>query len=167
MLAISLFAVALATPALPAPMSVEVVTDVITDQVRAYATVRNEGDRLVISCDPSRYDGYRITVHSRRWLMRGNLFTGERPLIFRFDQGPPRRGMWDVTDRRATLIGDARKTSFLHQLQTAERVAIRARDIENHRFDMVFALNGVRPALEQAMAACAGSPDEVPVTPDV
>lgn len=167
MLAISLSAVALAVPVLPAPMSVEVVTDVITDQVRAFATLRNEGDRLVISCDPSRYDGFRITVHSRRWLARGNIFTGERPLIFRFDQGPPRRGMWDVSDRHASLMGDARKASFLHQLQTAERLAIRARDIENHRFDMVFTLNGVRPALEQAQAACAGSPAEVPATPDV
>lgn len=167
MLAISLLAAALAAPALPAPMSVEVVTDVITDRVRAYATIRNEGDRLVISCDPSRYDGFRITVHSRRWLARGNLFTGERPLIFRFDQSPPRRGMWDVTDRRATLMGEARKTSFLHQLQTAERLAVRVRDIENHRFDMVFALRGVRPALEQAQAVCSASPPETRPTPDV
>jgi hypothetical protein len=167
MLAISLLAVAAAAPVLPSPMSVEVITDVITDQVRAHATIRNEGDRLVISCDPSRYEGFRITVHSRRWLARGNIFTGERPLIFRFDQGPPRRGMWDVTDRRASLIGDARKSAFLQQLQTAERLAVRARDIENHRFDMVFDLNGVRPALEQARAACAASPDEAPATPDV
>lgn len=167
MLPISLFALALAAADAPAPMAVEVVTDVITDQVRAFATVRADGHRVVVSCDPSRYEGLRISVHSRRWLARGNLFTGERPLIHRFDRGSARRGMWDVESRSATLMGEARKQSFLAQLETASRLAIRARDIENHRFDMVFPLLGVRPALERVRAACATSAPAAPALPSI
>jgi len=144
----------IATDPPPRPAAVEVVRDLITDEVRAYATVRDGGDRLVVSCAPGDYDGARVAFHSRRWLARGNLFTGERPVVYRFDNLPPRRMMWDVNDRRGLLTGNSRVAAFLSGLVGSERLVIRARDIENRRFDMVFRLVDVAPALRHALAAC-------------
>ena len=141
------------------PMEVEVVRDAITDEVRAFATVRDGGNRLVVSCNPARFDGAQVTFHARRWLARGNVFTGERGITFRFDSLPPQRSMWDVEDRQARLSSRRRAESFLGHLMTAERVVIRARDIEDHIFDMAFRLQDVRPAVEQALAACAAAGD--------
>lgn len=141
----------------PRPMSVDVIQDPITDTVRAFAVVREGGDRLVVSCDPDRYDGPRVSFHARRWLARGNLFTGERPVIYRFDEAPPRRTMWDIEDRHGTLTGRSRVIGFLNDLVVAEKLVIRTRDIENHRYDLSFRLVDVRPAVEQALAACAGN----------
>jgi hypothetical protein len=39
-------------------------------------------------------------------------------------------------------------------MMSAERLVIRARDIEDRRVDMTFRLADVRPAIEQALAAC-------------
>lgn len=139
----------------PRPMSVEVIRDAITDAVRAFATVRDGRNRLVVACDPSRYAGTRVSFHADRWLARGNLFTGERPVVYRFDDLPPRRMMWDVNDRRGLLTGRSEVAAFLAALAGADRLVIRTRDIENHRMDLVFRLEGVQPALEQALAACA------------
>ena len=144
----------------PEPMELEVIRDPITDIVRAYATIRENGDRLVVSCDPAKYDGVRVSFHGRHWLSRGNLFTGERPVIYRFDDLPPRRMMWDVNNRRGMLSG-GRVDSFLANLMEAEKLVIRTRDIEQHRYDMTFRLVDVRPAVEQALAACADSPTDV------
>ena len=141
------------------PMEVEVVRDAITDEIRAHATVRDGGHRLVVSCAPADYQGPRVTFHSRRWLARGNLFTGERPIIHRFDELPPVRTMWDVEDRHGRLGGDDRVALFLRDLMASDRLVIRARDIEHHRFDMTFRLVDVRPAVEQALAACAAAAD--------
>ncbi len=150
-------ALAVAEPP-PRPMSVEVIRDPITDQVRAYATVRDHRHRLVVSCDPGRYDGPRVSFHADRWLSRGNLFTGYRPAIYRFDDHPPRRMMWDINNRRGLLTGRSRVAAILDQLVRAEKLVIRTRDIENHRLDLVFRLREVRPAVEQALAACRESP---------
>ncbi len=140
----------------PHPMTVEVVRDPITDAVRAHAIVRDDGNRLMVTCDPAEHDGPRISVHSRRWFGRGHLFSGNRPLIYRFDGQTPRRMMWDISGRRATLSRSSRVTDFLLGLESAERLVIRARDMENRRFDMIFRLKDVGPALGQALAACAG-----------
>ena len=138
----------------PEPMLVEIAVDPITDAVRASAILRDDGHRLVVSCEPARYDGARISFHSRRWLARGNIFTGERPLVHRFDHQAPRRLIWDIDDRRGQLLGQRRAESFLQSLFGAERLVIRAKDIENRRFDMIFRLEQVRPAVEQALQAC-------------
>ena len=75
--------------------------------------------------------------------------------IYRFDSLPPVRWMWDVEHRRGR-IGDGDKVrAFLAGLISAERLVIRVRDIENNRHDMSFRLVDVRPAVEQALAACA------------
>ena len=148
----------------PRPMEVEVIRDAITDQVRAFATVHAGRDRLVVSCNPARYRGARISFHAAHWLARGNLFTGERPVVSRFDDLPPRRMMWDVNNRRGTLTG-ARVYNFLNHLVAADRLVIRTRDIENHRYDLTFRLLGVRPAVDQALAACAASPPSAEPAP--
>ena len=138
----------------PQPMTVEVVRDPITDVVRASAFVRDDGNRLVVACDPGEYDGPRVRVHSRRWFRRGHILTGHRPLIYRFDGGQPQRMMWDISGRRATLARGHRVAAFLRDLQTAQRLVIRGRDIENRRFDIIFRLKDVAPAVGQALAAC-------------
>jgi hypothetical protein len=154
---LQLFLIALALTSIEPPvrpMTVEVIRDPITDHVRAYATVRERRDRLVVHCEPSEYDGPRISFHSERWLLRGNLFTGERPVIYRFDDREPRRTLWDVNNRRGLLTGRRRVETFLANLMTAEKLVIRTRDIEQHQLDMTFRLKDVRPAVEQALAAC-------------
>ena len=156
-----MFLMALALEALqpPArPMEVEVIRDPITDEIRAFATLRDGGERLVVSCEPSKYSGPRVSFHARRWLSRGNVFTGERPVTFRFDDRPARRMMWDINDRRGMLSGSSRIGPFLSALASSDKLVIRTRDIENHRYDLTFRLTGVRPAVDQALAACAESP---------
>ena len=153
-----MFLMALALSAIeppPRPMEVELVHDAINDNLRAYAIQRDHRNRLVVSCEPDRYDGARVTFHSERWLGRGNVFTGERPVIYRFDQGPARRMMWDVNDRRGTLTSHRRVRTFLQSLVTAEKLVIRARDSEDHPFDITFRLMDVRPAVEQVLRTCA------------
>jgi hypothetical protein len=152
-------ALALAATDPPAePMSVEVIRDPITDHVHAYATVRARRDRLVVSCDSDESGLPGLTFHSERWLARGNVFTGYRPVTWRFDTRRPRRQMWRVDNRHADLTGEARIASFLAFLMEADRLVIRTRDIENHRVDVTFRLIDVRPAVEQVMSACSGRP---------
>jgi hypothetical protein len=131
-----------AEPPVP-PMRVEVVRDAITDEVKAFATLNEGGNRLVVSCAPERHDGARVSFHSRHWLARGNMLTGERPVTYRFDSLPPQRSMWDVEDRRGRLSGQRRVASFLSHMMSEDR-----------RVDMTFRLADVRPAIEQALAAC-------------
>ena len=164
-----MFLMALALAAVlppPRPMSVEVVRDPITDNIRAYAILREAGNRLVVSCEPSKYEGPRISFHGRHWLARGNLFTAERPVIYRFDDEAPRRLMWDVRDRRGMLNDNDHVASFLAGLTTARKLVIRTRDIEQHRYDLTFRLTEVRPAVEAALAACAqGTAEASPDAP--
>ena len=141
----------------PHPMEVEVIRDAITDEIRAHATVRDGGNRLVVSCAPADYGGARITFHSRRWLARGNLFTGERRVTYRFDQHPPVRWMWDIEHRSGRIGDDDKVDPFLRDLVNAQRLVIRVRDVENHVYDLTFRLVDVRPALEQALAACSAA----------
>ena len=138
----------------PQPMVVEVVRDAMTDQVRAFATLRQGGDRLVVSCDPARFAGARIEFHSRRWLLPGTFAWFDAPLRYRFDDNPPQQMMWRIRHRHAALYRERRATAFIGELLSARRLAIRTRDIENRRFDTVFTLPETRPAIEQAMAAC-------------
>jgi hypothetical protein len=142
------------------PMEVEIIRDAITDDLRAHAVLRDRGNRLVVSCEPTDYEGPRISFHAQRWLARGNLITGERPVIYRFDDQRPRRMMWDVNDRRGILTSETRADRFIDELMASDELVIRTRDIENHLFDMVFRLVDVRPAIEQALAACAPAAEE-------
>jgi hypothetical protein len=136
------------------PMEVRVVHDAITDQVRAWAIVLDRGNRLVVSCEPARYDGIRVTFHSQRWLAHGNVITGHRPVVYRFDDAPPRRMLWDVNDRRGRLSSDRRVNHFISSLYDADQLVVRTRDIEHRKFDMTFRLIDVRPAMARLLDAC-------------
>lgn len=155
-----------ATDLPPQPMSVEVIRDPITDHVRAYATIRERRDRLVVSCDSAERSQPQVEFHSERWLARGNIFSGHHPVTHRFDGRRPWRQLWDIEDRHGTLNGRRRISAFVANLMASEKLAIRTRDIENNRVDIRFRLVGVRPAIEQAMSACTGrawSADELPI----
>jgi hypothetical protein len=141
-------------PAEPSPMVVEIVRDAMTDDIRAFATLRQGGDRLVISCDPARYRGARVEFHSRRWLQPGTFAWFDAPLRYRFDDNPPQQMMWYIRHRRAALYRERRAAAFIAEMMTSRRLAIRTRDVENHRFDTVFTLPETRPAIEQALSAC-------------
>jgi hypothetical protein len=137
------------------PMDFELVRDAITDHLRAYAIQRDHRNRLVVSCEPENHDGPRVTFHSERWLARGQLLSGNRPVTYRFDQSPPQRVLWDINDRRGILSSQRRVRSFLEYLMVSETLVIRTRDSEDHPFDITFRLVDVRPAVEQVLATCA------------
>ena len=114
----------------PEPMTVAIGRDLVNDRVRATATLRQGGERLVVTCEPGDDDGPRVTFHSRRWLARGHILSGRRRLTYRFDSHSPRRMFWSIDDRRATLTRDARVAAFLRDLRTSQRLVIRASDME-------------------------------------
>jgi len=147
-------ALAAIDPPPPRPMAVEVVRDPITDAVRASASLYDAGQRLTVACDPARYEGVQVSFSTRHWIAGDSFFTGERPLIYRFDSQPPRRFVWIMRDRGARLSGRGRVTYFLSGLIVAERLVFRARDIEDHRLDLSFRVVGAYPAIAELLQAC-------------
>jgi len=150
-------ALAAANPPPPQPMSVEIVRDPITDAVSARADLYDSGRRLTIACDRADYGGIRVTFSTGRWMAGDSFFTGERPLIFRFDAQRPRRWIWIMRDRGARLSGRRRVTFFLSGLISSELLVFRTRDIENHRLDLSFRIAGAYPAIAQLLDACGES----------
>ncbi|HVQ09500.1 MAG TPA: hypothetical protein VMS43_13800, partial [Allosphingosinicella sp.] len=69
-----------APPTEPAPMTVEVVRDAITDRLRATATLRADGERIEIRCQAPDWGDVSVEYHSRRWIARGHPLTGQRPI---------------------------------------------------------------------------------------
>jgi hypothetical protein len=138
----------------PRPMAVEVSRDPITDQVRASANLYDSGQRLTIACDAAHYRGVRVSFTSSAWLSRGNIFSGERPLIYRFDQNEPRRHNWTIRDRAARLSGRGEVAVFVGALIGADLLVFRTRDVEEHRLDLSFRIVGARPAVAQLLDAC-------------
>jgi hypothetical protein len=141
-------------PPLPRPMSVETVRDPITDEVRVTATLRDSTQRLTLTCNPHDHEFIRVTFTSMRWLVRGNFITRERPLIYRFDDLPPRRLIWLVKDREARLGGRPRVARFLRDLVGARELVFRTRDVESNRFELKFRIVGARAAVRQLLEAC-------------
>ncbi|HEX8641899.1 MAG TPA: hypothetical protein VF704_12205 [Allosphingosinicella sp.] len=144
----------------PQPMTVTVGRDLINDRVRYSATLLQGGNRLVVGCEPANDDGPYVVFHSRRWLARGHLLSGRRKLTYRFDNQAPRRMFWEIDDRRAELERDRRVDAFVRDIQTARRLVIRARDMEERRFDTVFDLRGAGPAVSQVLRSCAEASQE-------
>jgi len=138
----------------PRPMRVEITRDSISDDLAATAILLDRGSKLTLACEPDDYEGVRVIFTSRHWLAGSSLFTGERPLIYRFDEERPRRLVWIMRDRGARLAGRDRVTGFLRGLLTAEQLLFRTRDIEDRPVDVTFRLVGVRPAVEQLLEAC-------------
>jgi hypothetical protein len=138
----------------PRPMAVAVSHDPITDQVRASADLYDTGQRLTISCDPTHYHGLRVSFTSSAWLSRGNIFTGERPLTYRFDRGEPVRQEWNIRDRNARLVSSGHVAAFLDGLIGADLLVFRTRDVEEHRLDLSFRIVGARAAVAQLLEVC-------------
>ena len=86
-------------------MRVEVTRDTISDDVTATATLQDGGAKLTLTCEPDDYEGVRVIFTSQHWLAGNSFFTGERPLIYRFDEERPRRLVWIMRDRGARLAG--------------------------------------------------------------
>lgn len=138
----------------PRPMRVEVTRDSIKDDVTATATLLDRGAKLTLTCDPDDYRGIRVVFTSRHWMAGSSLGTGERALLYRFDEAPPVRLVWIMRDRGARLAGRERVTDFLRGLIRAERLLFRSRNIEDRPIDIPFRLVGARPAVEQLLDAC-------------
>jgi hypothetical protein len=141
-------------PPLPRPMAVETVRDPITDDLRVQATLRDQDRRLTLACDPHDFEFIRVTFTSNRWLVRGNLITRERPLIYRFDDNRPVRLIWIVKDREARLAGRNRVGAFLRGLIGADEVVFRTRDVESNRILLRFRVVGAREAVDQLLRQC-------------
>lgn len=138
----------------PRPMRVEVTRDTISDDLTATATLLDRGARLMLTCEPDDYEGVRVIFSSQHWLAGNSFFTGERPLLYRFDEEPPRRLIWIMRDRGARLSGRKRVTEFLRGLIVADHLLFRTRDVEDRPVDINFRLVGARPAVEQLLDAC-------------
>lgn len=139
---------------LPRPMEVGTVRDPITDDVRVQATLRDQDRRLTLACDPHDFEFIRVTFTSNRWLVRGNLITRARPLIYRFDDNRPVRLLWNVRDREARLSGRGRVRDFLQRFIDADELVIRTRDVESTRILLRFRIVGGREAVDQLLRAC-------------
>ena len=138
----------------PRPMRVEVTRDTISDDITATATLQDRGAKLTLTCEPDDYEGVRVIFASQHWLAGSSFFTGERPLLYRFDEERPVRLIWIMRDRGARLAGRQRVTRFLRGLIAAEGLLFRTRDIEDRPVDIAFRIVGARPAVEQLLAAC-------------
>ena len=141
----------------PRPMTLEFERDSITDEISVKSELRDGPNRIEVTCDPAEYRGIRVDLHTNRWLARGNVFSGERPLIYRFDNARPRRTMWDIRQRRARLDGRKQVRAFLRALAGSERLVVRTRDVEGHRYELAFRLVETRPVIERTLEACGES----------
>jgi hypothetical protein len=141
-------------PPMPRPMAVETVRDPITDDVRVQATLRDQDRRLTLACDPHDFEFIRVTFTSNTWLVRGNLLTRERALIYRFDDARPVRLMWIVKNREARLAGRRRVGEFLRQFIDADELVFRTRDVETRRILLRFRIVGARAAVDQLLHQC-------------
>ena len=152
-------AVTQAEPALPAepapqPMTVEIVRDAITDQARATATLRANGERIEIRCREPDWGDVSVQYHSRHWIARGNFLSGLQPITYRFDEHAPIRRLWHVRDRVARFDDRGRVIAFVGALMNAQRLVLRTRDIENRTFDAVFPSGETRAAIVDLLHTC-------------
>jgi hypothetical protein len=148
-------ALAAAPPLSPAePMFTEITRDPITDHVRAFAIVQDGLNRISVGCDPTRFDGLRVTLTSQHWLGRGEPFVGARGLTYRFDDAPARRMLWMVEDRSARIFYGRNVRSFVRWLANSDSLVFRTRTIDEHRLDIAFRLIETRAPLRQVLEAC-------------
>lgn len=149
-----LTALALATAMPPQPMTAEVTRDPISDRVRARAVLNDNRNQIIVACHPGEYRGIRVMLRFTSWFDRGNIFSGVRPMTFRFDSSRPRRINWHIQDDTATLTSQRRVDSFMQWLSTSEQLVIRTRDVEERPVDLTFRIAGAAPAIAQVREAC-------------
>lgn len=136
------------------PMMAEIVNDPITDEVRAVAIIRTPDHRLEVGCAPRQVRRIWVRLVSNRYFYPGNIFNHHIPFTHRFDDQRPRRMMWRVDERSATLVGRDRVDPFILQLLAADQLVVRARGPERQRQDLVFEIDGAREAIGEALRAC-------------
>jgi hypothetical protein len=139
---------------LPRPMVVEIERDPITDAVSAFAIARAHNGRLSIGCDPDRYRGIRVSFRSENWLAEEKVFARRRKMTYRFDQAVPVRGQWNIKNDTATLLPWSNVPVFVSWTVASRRLTIRSKDIENRERDLVFSLEGSRPAVDKMLEVC-------------
>ncbi len=167
MLLLALAALATDPPPLPPqPMFAEISRDPITDEVKAFAIQQDGLNRISVGCDPTRFDGLRVTVTSRQWLGRGEIVVGARGLTYRFDDAPARRMLWLINDRSARIVYRRNVRHFVRWLANSQRLVFRTRTIDEKRLDMAFRLTGVREPLDQVLTACGEDRLREQVFPD-
>lgn len=157
MVLIALALAALQPAAAPQPMEIVIERDPISDRLRATATLRSQGERIEIRCRAPDWGDVHVEYHSRRWLARGNFLTGQQPVTYRFDEQRPVRKLWHVNDRTASFDDRSRAIPFLRALMGSRRLVLRARDIENHRFDTVFTIGESGDAVARLLETCGSS----------
>jgi hypothetical protein len=136
------------------PMTVDVVRDAINDRLRATAILRANGERIEIRCRAPDWGDVSVQYHSRHWIARGNVFTGQQPVTYRFDDHAPVRHLWRARDRSASFDGRGRVIAFVGALMNARRLVLRTRDIENRTFDAVFPIGETRSAIVELLHTC-------------
>ena len=140
--------------AAPQPMTVEIVRDAINDRLRATAILRANGERIEIRCREPDWGDVSVQYHSRRWIARGNFFSGMQPVTYRFDDHAPIRRLWHVRDRTASFDDRGRVIAFVGALMGARQLVLRTRDIENRTFDAVFPIGETRGAIVDLLHTC-------------
>lgn len=150
-------AVAAAVQTMDDPVALEVTRDRINDRVSAFATIRGERAMLAIGCEPREYEGVRVTLRSRYWLARENVFTSARSFPIRFDRTPARRARWVTSGRLGWLKAAHANRDFIVEARQAREVTVRAIDVEGRRLDLVFPLAEARGTINQALAICSGA----------
>jgi len=152
----------MAEPA-PQPMTVTVVRDPINDRLRATATLRANGERIEIRCRAPDWGDVSVEYHSRRWIARGNVLSGLRPITYRFDDHAPVRRLWYVRDRKASFDNRGRVIAFVGALMSARQLVLRTRDIENRSFDAVFPIGETQAAITELLHTCGSSRINPPI----
>jgi hypothetical protein len=144
-------------PPLPPPgrTTLEISSDPIDDSVRAFVVYRAGEARLTVGCNRDRFDGVRVRLSDSGWFSPRFLFT--RRVRYRFDSAPARSGLWRTGDGGVHLDGGSQSRSFVRWLAASQRVALRARDVEDRRREFVFATGGSRPLIEQMLDACGAT----------
>ena len=138
----------------PQPMTVEVVRDAITDRMRATAILRANGERIEIRCREPDWGDVSVQYHSRHWIARGNVLTGQQPVTYRFDDHAPIRRLWRVHDRVASFDNRGRVIGFVGALMNARRLVLRTRDIENRTFDAISPIGETQSAIVALLHTC-------------
>ena len=139
---------------LPRPMVVEIERDPVTDAVSAFAIAHSPKGRLSIGCDPDRYRGIRVSFRSRNWLAEEAFLARRRRMTYRFDNAVPVRGQWNIKNDTATLLPWSDVPVFVSWAVNSRRLVIRSKDIENRERDLVFSLEGSRPAVDKMLEVC-------------
>lgn len=137
----------------PGRTTVDIWRDPLDDSVRAFAVFRVEGGRLTIGCNRDDWRGVRIMLADRGWFAPSQ-WRGRRPVRYRFDDGRARTSIWRTDEGFAYTQSRRNVRSFLQWMVGAQRVSMRATDVENREREFVFQVAGARGPLTQVLQAC-------------